>query len=80
MTDAEKWALIKIQARLKGWLTRRRVKRVHGFVCRSRPTNVATGSEAEIRAARELVLSIKKEQKEFDYNPAPADYDSKKRI
>lgn len=76
MTDAEKWALIKIQARMRGWLTRRQVKKTYGFVCsRKAPTNVVSGSEAEIKAARELVKKIQSELPPFDYNPAPAGYE-----
>ena len=56
MTDAQKWAIIKIQARFRGMLARKKVKQVYGFVCsRNKPSNTFTGTKEELQAARQLV-------------------------
>jgi hypothetical protein len=74
MTDAQKWAIIKIQARFRGWLTRKRVKQAYGFVCRKGPSNTVTGTKEEIAAARLHVVKIRESLEKFDYNPLPQGY------
>jgi len=82
MTDAQKMACLFIQARFRGWRARKAVKKAHGFECRTMASMKVnqgnyTQSDAEIQAARRLVMQIREGLEQFGYEPAPENYNAK---